>query len=371
MRVALLVVCLAGCGRIGFDEGIPGGDDTSALSLTPTSPVTNLGSQVRFEVTGGTPPYTFTLDGAGVLRESTFVAPSRAGRSTVTATDVDGLTGSTTITYRGDTLFLVGGRVGGSSISSVLRSDNGGVTWTQVGDLPLPRANGALVAYDDALFYIGGLDGSGNTADEVFKSTNGTSWSQVGTIPATNAGLAGTVHDGEMWIVGGNTSDSTAAFHSIDGVTWVEAPGHLAVGRHEHDLVSRDGILYVLGGHGPSLLDDIVFTTDGSTWTTASETLDFATDFAGAGELGDIMFRVCGDSCSQTETSTDGLHWTPGANLPGGPRSSPALVGFADRMLVIGGGSNVLSTIDGSSWAAIGSLPQSITLTAAVQFTPR
>jgi len=365
---ALVLVCLAGCGRIGFDErGAEG-----SLSLTPSAPVVNLGSRVDFEIVGGTPPYTLSLDGAGTLAEQSFRAPSSAGESTIRAIDADGLVAMATVTYRGDALFLVGGIIGGTVVPDVFRSDDG-VTWAQIGMLPNPRANGALVVYDDTLFYLGGLDIGQNPTNDIWSSSDGVTWTRFGALPVKNTGFTAIVHAGEIWFVGGATEagNSGTAFHSSDGLAWNAAPADAPNPRHEHDLISRDGRLFVLGGHGNTgFLDDIVSTTDGTSWTSASQRLGFATDFAGAGELGDRAFRVCGSSCNQAETSTDLVTWTPAANLPN-QRESPAVVGFGDRLLVIGGGASVLSTVDGSTWNAIGTLPQTVVRTAAVQFTPR
>jgi len=373
-----MLVALGACGRIGFSDlvggpGAPDASDAPQLGLTATPPTINLGSKAQLAVTGGTPPYTFTVAGAGVMVGSAFVAPSRAGESTVQVTDAVGAMGSTVVSYHGDQIFVVGGIVAGTEDASVLVSSDGGVTWSQAGSLPAPRANGALVVYDDAMIFMGGLSPAGAPTPDVYRSTDGSTWTRIGSLPIANTGFTATVHLGEIWFVGGATSagNGGTAYHSADGITWTAAPAAMPVVRHEHDTFSRDGSLYVLGGHGDAgFLDDIAITTDGTSWSAPAERLTFASDFPAAGELGDLVIRTCGTGCTSTETSTDLIHWTAAAPLPDGDRESPALLGIGDRMLLIGGGSTVQATTDGSAWTQIGALPASRTRTGAVQFTP-
>lgn len=372
-----MLAVLGACGRVGFSEVAngPGGSDgsgASSLGLTAIPPTINVGSKAQLVVTGGTPPYTFAVTGGGTTAGSVFVAPSRAGQSTVQVTDAAGLTGTAVVSYRGDQIFVVGGDVAGAISATVLASSDG-ATWTQVGSLPMPRANGALVVYDDAMVYMGGLNSAGAPTPDVYRSTDGVTWTRIGSLPIANTGFTATVHLGEIWFVGGATSagNGGTAYHSADGVTWTAAPVAMAIVRHEHDTFSRSGSLYILGGHGDAaFLDDIAITTDGTSWSAPTPRLTFACDFPAAGELGDLVIRTCGTGCTNTETSTDLIHWTPAASLPDGERESPVLLGIANRMLLIGGGTTVQATTDGSSWTQIGVLPAARLRTGGVQFTP-
>jgi len=359
---------VAGCGRLGFEEV---SDRTVPVTLTPAQSTLNVGSKVELVASGGEPPYELVLSGEGTLVGTTFVAPTSAGETIVTATDALGDSAAATIRYRGERLFVVGGLVGGTAVPSVLLSEDGAI-WTPAGALPVARANGALVVYDDRMYYLGGLNAGGSPTNDVFASSDGATWTLVGTLPVTNTGFTSIVHRGAMWIVGGATGngDGVDAYSSTDGATWTPA-AKIAGPRHEHDLISYRDTLYVLGGHGNGLLDDVQRTTDGTSWSPPASVLTFTADFAAAAELDDRMFRICGSGCTATESSTDLVSWTPAAALPG-PRESPGLVGFGGRLFVIGGGSaDVLATIDGSSWPVVGTLPDARVRTAAVQFTPR
>jgi len=371
--VAVAFAFATGCGRIGFSEvAVNGGDgDATTVTLIPALSTINVGSKVELVADGGVPPYELALVGEGSLTGTTFVAPTRAGESLVSATDSLGRSATATIRYRGERLFVVGGLVGGTAVPTVLSSEDGAI-WTSLGALPAARANGALVVYDDRMFYLGGLNAGGAPTNEVFSSSDGVTWTQVGTLPITNTGFTSIVHRGAMWIVGGATGagDGVDTYHSTDGATWTAA-AKIAGPRHEHDLISDGDTLYVLGGHGGALLDDVQSTTDGTAWSPRGAVLTFTADFAAAAQLDDRVVRICGAGCTATESSTDLVTWTPGANLPA-MRESPGLVAFGGRLLVIGGGSTaVLATTDGSSWPTVGTLPDARVRTAAVQFTPR
>ena len=364
------ILALLGCGRVGFESRVAG-DAGARLVVTPATSLINVGSKQPLAVSGGVPPYQLTLAGQGAMVGSTFVAPTRAGESRIDVADAEGRIGTATIDYRGDRLFVAGGFLGTAATASVLSSSDG-VTWTMVGNLPAARGNGAFVVYDDRMFYLGGLDAANASTTTVYASTDGALWTQVGALPVANTGFTATVHAGELWYVGGATAqgNSGLGYHSVDGVTWTPAAMTVAPVRHESDVISRDGKLYVIGGHGDTaFLDDVQATIDGSSWSLVGH-VTFAVDFPAAGELGDRAFRTCGTGCTTTETSLDLATWTAGGPLPDGERESPALVGFGDRMLLIGGGTTVLATTDGAVWTVIGSLPASRARTGAVQFTP-
>jgi hypothetical protein len=370
------LVAIAGCGRFGFADR-SGGDDAGgdsgspSIGLTAMPAMINVGSKSQLVTTGDTAPTTFTItSGGGFISGTTFIAPSGAGQSTVEAVDAAGARASTTITYDGTQLFVAGGDIAGA-VASVLRSTDGGATWTQIGSLPAPRINGAFVVYDDAMFYMGGLDINSVQQRNVYRSADGIAWANIGLIPVGTAGFTATVYRGEMWIVGGSatTGNSGIPYHSSDGVTWAAAPASI-VGRHEHDLVTTRDTLYVLGGHGDTaFLDDIVMTADGTSWTTSSSAMTIAADFPAAGQLAGLTLRACGAGCTSTETSTDMINWTPAAPIPLA-RNGGSIVGTGGRFVYVGGEQSVLRTTDGSAWAVIGMLPALRNRTAAVTFTP-
>ena len=136
-------------------------------------------------------------------------------------------------------------------------------------------------------------------------------------------------------------------------------------------MVSRDGLLYVLGGHGNTTFLDDILVWDEVAWFTLPQRLTFATDFAGVAELGKRVVRTCGSDCNTAEISTDLTNWTRVTSLPDATRDGGALVGFHGRVIVSGGGPQILSTLDGTVWSPLGSLPQPVIHTSAVQYTPQ
>jgi hypothetical protein len=373
-RELALIAAVAGCGRIGFGElSSQDAEPAASLAVTPP-PMINPGARVQLTPSGGVPPYTFEVLGGGgfVDTAGTFTAPSRAGSSTLAVMDGAASTVMTDVTYAGSTLFTVGGIVAGNPVTTVWSSTNG-TSWNVVGALPSARANGNLIAFDDRLLYLGGVDATTQT-DSILASTDGVAWTQIGTLPDRVVSSAATVHAGSLWLLCGydGSVDYNQVYRSEDGVTWVLA-GTFPVARHEHDVISRDDLLVVLGGHATATTtqDDIRSSPDGATWTTSTTRLAFATDFQGVGELGDRVVRSCGVGCNDIETSTDLVNWQVGT-IPG-ERDGPTVIGFGGRFLLFGGGAlSILESTNGVSWtAATAVFPAVVSRGSTAQFTPR
>ena len=372
MACLVATALVASCGRLGFDERPVDGDASDSLSLEPATATINTGSKLQLVARGGVAPYRFEVDEGGWIdaRSGLFVAPSRVGTSKVRVIDAVSTTATAELTYRGSTIFMVGGAEGASDTNAV-RASTDGTTWTTVGALPAARTNGALVVYDDRMLYLGGTLNA-VPQPTIFASTDGVTWTAVGNLPAPIVATAVTVHQGALWVVSGysGVTDYPEVRTSTDGVTWAIA-GTFPTPRHEHDVISRDGRLVAIGGHGAGFLTDIVSSTDGVSWTTNPGSLNFATDFPGLVELGTTVVRSCGDACSGVETSSDLVTWTT-TPLPDGPREGPNLVVLDDRVWLFGGGNETIrASGDGMTWAAVGVLPTAAVRSSAAVFTPR
>lgn len=357
----------AGCGRIGYD---PVGDGGDGLAIDPPAATINLSSSLQLTARGGTPPYGFAVTaGAGEVDvDGGFTAPARVGQTVVTVADAAGGLASATITHRGARLFLLGGQVAGAAIDEVLASDDG-VTWTLVGHLPAPRDSGAALVWNDRLYYLGGIDAGGASQDDVWASPDGAAWTVVGALPYRAGSLGATVHAGALWIAGGYEAGSYAqVYRSTDGAAWTMI-GRLPTARHELDLLSADGALIALGGHDDAgYLTDVLASTDGAGWVRRGD-LTIAQDFATAAWRGPYVLRGGGFGVAM-ERSRDLTTWAPVAPLPGAPREAPGMVDDGDRLLVVGGGLEVLATVDGDAWTTVGALPDTRARVAAVAFTP-
>lgn len=158
-------------------------------------------------------------------------------------------------------------------------SSSDGVNWTQV-TAAAPWAQRAMlqtVVFDDKIWVIGGgvydtnqpMNVGPNYAD-VWYSTDGANW-----ILATSNMEAGdrrfhnsVVYDDEMWIVAGYTSVPTPGnkndvWHSADGIHWTQLPESPWAYRHEVGLLVFGEKMYVLGGFGNVLYNDVwTYTAD-------------------------------------------------------------------------------------------------------------
>ncbi|MBL8623762.1 MAG: hypothetical protein JNK64_20805 [Myxococcales bacterium] len=368
-RLLLFAALLgAGCGRIGYDPVVDGGD---GLAIDPPSATINLSSPLQLTARGGTPPYGFAVTaGAGEVDvDGGFVAPARVGQTVVTVADAAGALASATITHRGARLFLIGGQRGGAALDEVLASDDG-VTWALVGHLPAPRDSGAALVWNDRIYYLGGIDAGGASQDNVWASTDGVAWTAVGALPNRAGSLGATVHARALWIAGGYEAGSyDQVYRSTDAVAWTQV-GQLPTARHELDLLSADGALVALGGHDAAgYLTDVLTSPDGATWTTRGA-LTIGQDFASAGWRGPYVLRGGGFGVAM-ERSSDLATWAPVAPLPGAPREAPGMVDDGARLLIVGGGTEVLASVDGDAWTTVGALPDARARVAAVAFTPR
>lgn len=150
-----------------------------------------------------------------------------------------------------------------------------GAHWTQsTASAPwAQRAMHTTLVFDDKMWVIGGgvydthypMNVGPNYAD-VWYSTNGTDWTQA--IASMAAGdrrfHSSVVYDDRMWIVAGYTSVPTPGnkndvWSSADGVNWVRelplnSPWPL---RHEVSLLTHGDSMYMMGGFGSVLYNDV------------------------------------------------------------------------------------------------------------------
>lgn len=373
-RLAAAACLLAACGRVSFDARSDASlaGDGAVLTLDPPAATINTGSKLQLTASGGVEPYTFAVIGDGWVDAATglFWAPSHVGKSQVRVTDAASAEATAQVTYRGTTIFQVGGLVAGNATMTVYASTDG-ASWNVVGSLPAPRANGSLIVYDDRLLYIGGMNG-GVPQTTVFASTDGASWTMIGNLPERIVSTGTVVHEGALLKVSGyeGTSDTPDVRRSLDGVSWTSITNVFPTPRHEHDIVTRGAELIVVGGHGAVQYDTMLRSSDdGATWTMAPTSLTFICDFQGMGQLDDLVVRTCGLGCANTESSTNLVAWVP-SSLPA-ERDGPTIVALDNRLVLFGGGlTAILQTTDGVTWTPAGTLPVLVTRASAAAFTP-
>jgi N-acetylneuraminic acid mutarotase len=188
-------------------------------------------------------------------------------------------------------------------------------------DLPM------TVVFEDRMWFLGGwyngrLPGH-EASNEVWSSTDGANWDQVtakaGWSPRIAAGTA--VFNGKMWILGG-TED------------------------------------YYFGDQ-TSLKNDVWYSTDGKTWTLATEHAPWSPRaYHQVVVLGDKMYVLGGGNyvpeyraLNDVWSSSDGIHWKQvTGEAPWHPRIWFSAVAYRGRMWVLGGWSNNPSQNWGDVW---------------------
>ncbi|MBL9018028.1 MAG: hypothetical protein JNL83_27835, partial [Myxococcales bacterium] len=126
-RLAVLVVALCGCGRLGFEDRAIATEDC-ALAIEPAQWRMNFNSTRAFAGTGGQAPYQYRFTGTGATLDAgsdTLRARDQPGTGTVTVTDGAGCTAEASVEIGGDTLWYVGGSSMGVPSAQVYKSTDG------------------------------------------------------------------------------------------------------------------------------------------------------------------------------------------------------------------------------------------------------
>ena len=368
---ALGAVIAASCGRVNFDPRFDAGDDgtSGSLAIAPLAPAMNLSSALTFSATGGTPPYTFSItSGRGALDAVTgdFFSPTARGTATIAATDRAGQIASTTVSFGGAQVFVLGGTDGGVTRLTTVRTTSDGVTWADLTPgLPAARDSGAAVVFRDAIYYIGGDNGSATAT--VWRSTDGATFQSIGTLPTSMMSMSAVVYNQEIWLFGGyNGADLASVFASPDGVTWT-AKSNLPTARHESAAFAHDD-LYVIGGHdGTGFLRNVEkFDPLAGAWSTVGMT-NVTVDFQSGAEAGGFLLHGSGAGSVALSRSTDFLTWSACAPLSI-PIEHPGIVDLNGEILVIGM-DTVHHSTNCAAWTTT-PYPETLQRTVAVQFTP-
>lgn len=185
-----------------------------------------------------------------------------------------------TVVYN-NKMWVIGGmgNLDGTDHYNDVWSSSDGVNWTQVtAEAPWAK-RGMLqsVVFDDKMWIIGGgvydthfpMNVGPNYAD-VWYSTDGANW--ILATPEMTAGdrrfHSSIVYDDQMWIVTGYTSEpvpgnTNDVWSSYDGINWTQLPEVPWQTRHEVGLLVFDEKMYVIGGFGSILYNDVwTYTAD-------------------------------------------------------------------------------------------------------------
>ena len=170
-------------------------------------------------------------------------------------------------------MYVLGGRDANGHRNDVWSSADG-VTWRK------DKANNSVgwvlalyqaVAHNGRMYVLGGYNKS-----DVWSSADGSSWRFEGNAAWGLRHLHQAVsHAGRLYVLGGiervNNSDNRRndVWSSLDGRIWEQEKANnnaFWARRDRYQALSRDGLLYVLGGNAGSLRKDVWSSPDGKSW---------------------------------------------------------------------------------------------------------
>ena len=172
-------------------------------------------------------------------------------------------------------MYVLGGGQDGAQPRNDVWSSADGVTWRE------DKANNSAgwtarwyhqaLVHNGRMYVLGGYDKS-----DVWSSADGSSWRFEGDAAWGSRHLYQAVsHAGRLYVLGGIQGTNfhnrrNDVWSSLDGRSWVEEKANnnaFWAKRDRHQALSRDGLLYVLGGNANSLRKDVWSSSDGKSWT--------------------------------------------------------------------------------------------------------
>ena len=136
------------------------------------------------------------------------------------------------------------------------------------------------VVHNGRMYVLGG-DGADGHKNDVWSSANGSSWRFEGNADWDARYFHQAVsHAGRLYVLGGSDRDASAqggvksdVWSSVDGRSWVREKDNNVFwsNRFRHQSLSRDGLLYVLGGSANGLRNDVWSSAYGRIWTKRTD----------------------------------------------------------------------------------------------------
>ena len=213
----------------------------------------------------------------------------------------------------------------------------------------------------------------GNSLNDVWSSVNGTNWS-LETSSAAWSGRRGhqaLSHNGRLYVLGGYFGPLNDVWSSADGKNWLRETDDAGWARRfAHQALSHNGHLYVLGGYyysgGYYYNNDVWFSADGKNWERKTDNAGWSkrSDHQALSHngrlyvLGGYDFSGGAYYYNDVWSSVDGKNWsleTDDAGWAG--RFGHQALSHNGRLYVLGGYDNnnnnlndVWSSADGKNW---------------------
>lgn len=251
--------------------------------------------------------------------------------------------------------------------SSDATSPNGGggginlITWTQMTSSAQwsARSRFCSVVYNSRIWVIGGIFNMGpaSTTAQTWYSFDGVTWTKASDNAPNATGRFGhtcVVFASKIWLIGGTGSSvQNDVWSTSDGITWTQETASAGwAARHSHASVVYNNRIWVMGGqNGGTFYNDVWSSLNGTTWTQATANAAWAarSSLAATADLSKIYViggQTCSDgSCSSNTSfradvysSTDGITWSPVTiTPPWGGRSKHAITYMNGAFYVSGG----------------------------------
>jgi len=139
-----------------------------------------------------------------------------------------------------------------NDVATVMEFDPATGNWLTIGTMPTGRGQGAAGAIDGTMYVVGGYLG-GETVTGVLESTvSGGSWNSLASMPTARGEMEAGVIDGKLYVVGGLLAggSDTAVLEVFDPATnsWQTATP-MPTSRAEPTSGVINGLFYVIGGY--------------------------------------------------------------------------------------------------------------------------
>ena len=199
--------------------------------------------------------------------------------------------------------------------------------------------------YMGALYSVAG--GAGTSLME-YSSTG--SFVTAANISTTNSNFLAVMYDNTRWLaVGGNTD--SRIYYSLDAVDWSAVTGNnLSTYQSVPEFIEWNGSYYLAGGTSSTGVNQIVKSTDYTTWSPSVSLpgAGFGTAVRDVVWTGSKWWAILGGSTSGVVyESTDGENWTSHSTTIGDGHA----VAYDGSNIVIGGANGIeYSTNGGSTW---------------------
>ena len=303
----------------------------------------------------------FVLGGSrdGAYPDDVWASANGKNWFNLAATDFPGRAYHQAAVYQ-DKMYALGGY--SRSLLGDVWSAVGGRNWTvEANPAWEARFRHQAVVYQKRLYVLGGGDGSSGKND-VWSWAAGESWSVVTEAAAWDARQAhqAVVHNGRMYVLGGGNLFNNPKYvrndvwSSVDGVNWSFEGNADWPARAQHQAVSHNGRIYVLGGAGTATgvrYNDVWSWAGGESWRLEkADNSDFWSKrrlFQAVSKDGllYVMGGHDGDEKSDVWSSADGQNWTKVADANWGRRDSLQAVVYPPNLILPGTSETIALTL--------------------------